>query len=236
MNETIDLMKKHVSVRNFTDEKIPADVLKEIIEAGQAASTWKNFQSYSIVLVQSDEQKQALFDVQAQKSILGCSAFLVMVGDLNRAQKAVNMYQEEFHPEGVENLLISSVDAALAGQNILLAAESLGYSGVMVGLIREKSKEFSQVLGLPDYTYPVFGIALGKASRVNEVKPRLPYEVVVSDEKYQENTKADIEAYDQVQDEYSNHRFNKWSERIVEQWGKTEDSATLENLKDKKLM
>lgn len=236
MTETIDLMKAHVSVRNFTDEEIPQDILKEIIEAGQMASTWKNFQSYSIVLVESKEQKEALYNIQAQKSILNCSVFLVMVGDLNRAKKAVNMYQEGFYSEGVENLLITSVDAALCGQNILLAAESLGYSGVMVGLIREFSKEFSQVLGLPDYTYPVFGIALGRAEKVNQVKPRLPFDVVVSKERYEESSQEDIKDYDKIQDEFSNHRLNKWSERIAEQWGQPEQSSTLDNLKDKKLM
>ncbi len=44
----------------------------------------------------------------------------------------------------------------------------------MVGLIRDQSSEISKVLNLPDYTYPIFGIALGKAARLNKVKPRLP--------------------------------------------------------------
>jgi hypothetical protein len=49
VNDTINLMMQHTSVRNFTDEKISVDILKTIIEAGRAASTWKNFQSYSII-------------------------------------------------------------------------------------------------------------------------------------------------------------------------------------------
>lgn len=84
------------------------------------------------------------------------------------------MHQGNFQPQGIESLLITSVDAATAGQNALLAAESLGYNGVMVGLIRDQSSEISKVLNLPDYTYPIFGIALGKAARLNKVKPRLP--------------------------------------------------------------
>ena len=45
MNETINLMKSHSSVRRFKDERIPDADLKAIIEAGSAASSWKNFQS-----------------------------------------------------------------------------------------------------------------------------------------------------------------------------------------------
>jgi Nitroreductase len=237
MNETINTMKNHVSVRKFTDEKIPASDLREILEAGQMASTWKNFQSYSIIVVESQEQKQALYDIHPQKSILESAVFLVMVGDLNRADKAFELYDNEtIHPSGVENLLISSVDAALCGQNILLAAESLGYGGVMVGLIREDSEKISDLLKLPDYTYPVFGIALGQPAKKNKVKPRLDLWKIAFKDEYQEANIEDIQDYDRIQDEFSNHRLNKWSERIVEQWGKDEDSSTLKNLKNKKLM
>lgn len=46
MNETIDLMLAHSSVRRFTDEPIERADLEAIITAGRAASSWKNFQSY----------------------------------------------------------------------------------------------------------------------------------------------------------------------------------------------
>lgn len=58
MNETIDLMKKHTSVRRFTEEPISEKGLRAIIDAGRAASSWKNFQSYSIIVVRSQEKKQ----------------------------------------------------------------------------------------------------------------------------------------------------------------------------------
>ncbi len=51
MNETIDLMLNHSSVRRFTEEPLVAEDLEAIIAAGRAASSWKNFQSYSIVVV-----------------------------------------------------------------------------------------------------------------------------------------------------------------------------------------
>ena len=35
MNETIDLMKKHTSVRRFTEEQISDEDLKSIIDAGR---------------------------------------------------------------------------------------------------------------------------------------------------------------------------------------------------------
>lgn len=238
MNETINLMMQHSSVRNFTDEKIPEEVLKTIIDAGRAAPNWKNFQSYSIIVVQSQEQKDAIFAHQPQKAIKNCAAFLVFVGDLNRAQTAVQMNGGAFQPEGVESLLITSVDAAVAGQNALLAAQSLGYGGVMVGLIRDQSDELSKILELPDYTYPIFAIALGKAARVNPVKPRLPHDAVVFPEKYIRQDEEVIRQYDKLQDDYAGaRRLNStWSSRMADQWGKPEISSSTENLKEKKLL
>lgn len=141
MNDMIDLMKAHTSVRNFTEEKIPAETLRELINVGRAASNWKNFQSYSIIVVDDQEQKDKIFEIQAQKSIKNCSAFLVFVGDLNREEKAVKMNDGDFKPAGIESLLISSVDAAVA--------ESLGFGGVMVGLIRD---QYSRTFCCIDFT------------------------------------------------------------------------------------
>ena len=77
MNETIDLMKKHTSVRRFTEEQISDEDLKAIIDAGRAASSWKNFQSYSIIVVRSQEKKAALFDLVPQEAIRQSSVFLL---------------------------------------------------------------------------------------------------------------------------------------------------------------
>ncbi|KXT84763.1 Oxygen-insensitive NADPH nitroreductase [Streptococcus sp. DD11] len=236
MSETIDLMKRHTSVRRFKDEPIPEVDVRSMIDAGRAASSWKNFQSYSVIVVRSQEKKEALFQLVPQEAIRQASVFLLFVGDLNRAHKGVELHTDAFYPQGTENLLISSVDAALAGQNTLLAAESLGYGGVIIGLVRYASKEIAQLFRLPDYTYPVFGIALGKPAQQHAVKPRLPYEAVVFEEEYREQNAAVIETYDRVQADYAGERAKEsWSQRLAAQFGQEPHPASQENLKDKKL-
>ena len=237
MSETITLMKSHTSVRRFKEEAIPQEDLNTILSAGQMASSWKNFQSYSVILVRSQEKKDALFELVPQEAIRQSAAFLLFVGDLNRAEKGARLHTDTFQPQGVEGLLITSVDAALAGQNTLLAAESLGYGGVIIGLVRYKSAELAELFKLPDYTYPVFGIALGVPNQKHDVKPRLPLENVVFEEEYQEQTAEAIEAYDRVQTEYAEARATTtWSQRLAEQFGNPEPSSTRENLEQKKLL
>lgn len=237
MTETIKLMKTHTSVRRFKEQEIPQADLNEILTAAQMASSWKNFQSYSVIVVRSQEKKDALFELVPQEAIRQSAAFLLFVGDLNRAEKGARLHTDVFQPQGVEGLLITSVDAALAGQNALLAAESLGYGGVIIGLVRYKSVELAELFKLPDYTYPVFGIALGVPNQQHDVKPRLPLENVVFEEEYQEQSTEAIEAYDQVQAEYAGARATTtWSQRLAEQFGNPEPSSTRKNLEQKKLL
>ena len=237
MSETITLMKSHTSVRRFKEEAIPQEDLNTILSAGQMASSWKNFQSYSVIVVRSQEKKEALYELVPQEAIRQSAVFLLFVGDLNRAEKGARLHTDTFQPQGVEGLLITSVDAALAGQNTLLAAESLGYGGVIIGLVRYKSVELAELFKLPNYTYPVFGIALGVPNQQHDVKPRLPLEQVVFEEEYQEQTAEAIEAYDRVQTEYAGARATTtWSQRFAEQFGQPEPSSTRENLEQKNLL
>ena len=237
MTETIKLMKAHTSVRRFKEQEIPQEDLSTILSAGQMASSWKNFQSYSVIVVRSQEKKDALFELVPQEAIRQSAAFLLFVGDLNRAEKGARLHTDVFQPQGVEGLLITSVDAALAGQNTLLAAESLGYGGVIIGLVRYKSLELAELFKLPDYTYPVFGIALGVPNQKHDVKPRLPLENVVFEEEYQEQSTEAIETYDRVQTEYAGARATTtWSQRLAEQFGQAEPSSTRRNLEQKKLL
>ena len=237
MTETIKLMKAHTSVRRFKNQEIPQADLNEILTAAQMASSWKNFQSYSVILVRSQEKKEALYELVPQEAIRQSAAFLLFVGDLNRAEKGASLHTDSFQPQGVESLLITSVDAALAGQNALLAAESLGYGGVIIGLVRYKSEEVAELFNLPDYTYPVFGIALGVPNQQHDVKPRLPLNQVVFEEEYQEQPVKAILDYDQVQADYAGARATtSWSQRLAEQFGQAEPSSTRRNLEQKKLL
>lgn len=237
MTETIKLMKAHTSVRRFKEQALPQEDLTEILTVAQMASSWKNFQSYSVIVIRSQEKKDALYELVPQEAIRQSAVFLLFVGDLNRAEKGAQLHTDNFQPQGVEGILISSVDAALAAQNALLAAESLGYGGVIIGLVRYKSEEVAELFNLPDYTYPVFGMALGIPNEEHEVKPRLPLNQVVFEEEYQEQTVDVIEAYDRVQADYAGARATtSWSQRLAEQFGQAEPNSTRKNLEQKKLL
>ena len=113
--------------------------------------------------------------------------------------------------------LAATVDVALAAQNVLLAAESIGLGGVYIGGIRNNPQLLADLLQLPDQVYPVFGMCLGWPTIDPEVKPRFPVATILHQEKYQiESVEADVAAYDQQMKEYyasrdSNSRLSNWS-------------------------
>ena len=85
MTETIKLMKAHNSVRRFKEQALPQEDLTEILTAAQMASSWKNFQSYSVIVVRSQEKKDALYELVPQEAI---------------RQSAVSSLCRRFEPSG----------------------------------------------------------------------------------------------------------------------------------------
>ncbi len=127
------------------------------------------------------------------------------------------MHTEDFYPKGRRISLLAQY-AALAGQNTLLAAESLGYGGVIIGLVRYAASQIAELFKLPDYTYPVFGLALGNPNQNHAVKPRCLMKQWSLRKNIVNRIVQTIQAYDRVQTEYAGERAKEtWSQRLAAQ-------------------
>lgn len=223
MNEVLKTMSNHRSIRHYLKKEIPNDVLEQIIGAAQWASTSSNVQAYSIIKVKDQARKEKLAELCGnQQHVINCPVFLVFCGDFYRLSLAAKMENTETNFDTVEPLLVATIDAALVAQNVLLAAESCGIGGVFIGGIRNNSKEVSELLQLPDYVYPVFGMCLGYPDMKNipEQKPRLPLQAILHEEIYQtENQEKYIEEYNEVMKNYyetrsTGKRSETWTENV----------------------
>ncbi|MCH4562252.1 nitroreductase family protein [Halomonas sp. EGI 63088] len=63
MNPTIDLLKSHRSIRKFTDQQIPRELLLELIRAGQAAATSSHVQAYSVIHVRNPANRERIAEL-----------------------------------------------------------------------------------------------------------------------------------------------------------------------------
>ena len=217
MNQTIDLILSHRSIRQFTAEPISSQQLDAILAAAQSASTSSFLQVTSIIRVTGPEARKQLAQLAGNQPYVEQAAeFLVFCADYHRHGQIVPDAQTGY----AEQLLIGAIDGAIMGQNALLAAQSLGLGGVYIGGLRNHPAEVSELLGLPDRVIPLFGLCLGHPAQQPEQKPRLPRALVVHQERYQRELDRDLLAhYDQQIEAYyqarsCNNKQQTWSGQI----------------------
>lgn len=204
----ITLLQSHSSVRKYKDEDIPEEILHELILSGQHASSSHFVQAYSVIHVTDDEKLQRLAQLSNNHSQINTAPVtLVFCADLKRLENVAELHRTSFEGSTAENLLVSVIDTALFAQNIAIAAESKGYGICFIGGIRNHIADVSELLELPDYVAPLFAMTIGLPIRRNEVKPRLPLEAVLHENKYDEmKYESLLLAYDNVMNEYYHQR------------------------------
>lgn len=218
----METMLNHRSVRKYTDEAISDEMLASIVQCGQAAATSSFIQAYSVINVSDPEHRAKIAAAAGGQVWVEKSArFLVLCADLKRIDHCCQQEGMGALEGQAEHFLAASVDVGLMAQNMMLAAESLGLGSVFIGGIRNDPALVADLLELPEQVYPAFGMCLGWPDQQTEVKPRLPVEVILHEDKY--NTVAvpeQVAAYDQAMSEYyqarsSNQRVSNWSEQTA---------------------
>lgn len=222
-NETLALQLAHRSVRKFRADPVTEGQLAAIVAAAQSAATSSNLQPWSVIAVRDTEHKARLAVLaNNQKFIDEAPLFLVWIADLSRARRlAVREGVPLDGADYLETTVIGFVDTALAAQNAVVAAESLGLGTVFVGAIRNHPEEVAAELGLPPHAVATFGLAVGVPDPTENagIKPRLPLHAVLHRERYDVATAdAHVPTYDERLAAY-NGRFGlpgNWSARVLD--------------------
>lgn len=226
MNTTIETILKHRSVRAFTEGKIPQTDIEKIIEAAQAASTSSFLQAYSIIGITDPEKKKALSVLAGNQSYVEENGyFLVFCADLYRHEQAAEQHGVNIKQttESTEAFMISLIDAALAAQNAVVTAESMGLGICYIGGIRNNLKQVCELLQTPEKVVPLFGIAIGYPKQMEEQKPRLPKEIVFHENQYMQDNdflNENLQQYDQIISDYYKQRANvkknmTWTKQVT---------------------
>ena len=222
MSSVIELLKSHRSIRKFTDQAIPPELFEDIVQAGQAAATSSFLQGATIIRVTEAENRQKIAALAGGQAYVASAAeFMVLCADLKRAGNYCAQYGKPFEGDYTEQFIIATVDVALMAQNMVTAAESEGLGICYIGGIRNNPGPVSELLKLPKGVYPVFGLCLGYPDQDPEVKPRLPVNVIVKQEVYnEEGDQVAIAEYDERIREYYRTRSGgghgiSWSEQVA---------------------
>jgi nitroreductase len=206
---------------------VPDPLIEQIVRCGQAAASSSNLQATTVIRVRDAAKRQRLAELAGGQSyVADAGAFLVFCADLRRAGLAVARLGGALDGGMTEEFIIATVDVALAAQNCVVAAESLGLGICYIGGLRNNPQGVSELLELPDLVYPVFGMCLGYPDQTPELKPRLPLPVVLMEDRYQDAPEAAIQGYDAQMRNYYRTRSGgtkdtTWSEDLKVLAGKS---------------
>lgn len=221
MNPTIELLKSHRSIRKFKDQKLPHELLEELVRAGQCAATSNHVQAYSIIHVVNPENRRKISELAGgQAHVVEASDFLVFCADMKRSTEAAERAGADVVRGMTEQLVVASVDAALMAQNVAVAAESEGLGLCYVGGIRNDPAQVAEILKLPEHVYPVFGMSLGYPDQDPEVKPRLPLETILKEDYYDDSQDEEqVAAFDDTMHQYyldrtGGNKDSNWSKEL----------------------
>lgn len=196
--ETIKQIEQHGSVRDYRSDPVARELILEIIQAGQRASTSSNLQTYSVVVIEDPAKRKELRTLCGnQEHITQAPVFLAWCADFSRLDRACKHQGYTLEAGYLENFLVAAVDSALAMQNAGLAAESLGLGFCYIGAIRNHPRGVIKLLDLPEYVFPVAGMTLGWPKKKPWIRPRLPVEAVLHWEQYDREDLEYLKEYDQ---------------------------------------
>lgn len=184
----LETLLAHHSVRKYLAQPLPAGTLELLVAAAQSAATSSNLQTWSVVAIEDPTRKAMFAELcNNQKHVAQCPLFLIWLADLGRASALGQQREAVIDAIDYADIFLASiVDAALAAQNAVAAAESLGLGTVYIGGIRNHIETVAAELKLPQMVTPVFGLCIGypDPSETASVKPRLPQAAVLHHDTY----------------------------------------------------
>ena len=223
MNETINIINNHRSIRDFERKDIEESILKEIITAAQSMPNSINGQQTSIIVIKDQEKRNKVAEYSGgQPWIKEAPVFLVFVADFYKTDVAAkkNNLEQVIH-ESIEGTLVGSVDVGLNMGAAIIAAESLGLGIVPIGGIRNAPQKMIELLELPDLTFPIAGLSIGYPKSKPQKKPRLPLDTFRHNETYKSNKIVEsIDSYDNLMADY----YKSINRTDSENWSKRTSS------------
>ena len=149
--ETMDAIFSRRSVRSYTDAPISDEALHTILLAGMAGPSCTNARDGSFRVVRDKNMRGRMADANGRPAapLRTAQVGIMILGDLERAFQPAPDYW--------------IIDGAIAGQNMVLAATSLGIGSVWLGTYPQMDRVQRQreLFALPQTVVPHSILAFG---------------------------------------------------------------------------
>lgn len=214
--ETLQAMAERRSIRRFKPEALSLELLQMLAGVALSAPSKSDLQQRDIIIVRDKSKHAKLAEMVGQEWIPAAPELIVFCGN-NKRQRQIHQWRgKPFENDHLDAFFNPAVDAGIAMQAFVTAAESIGLGCCPISGIRNNCALVSDVLELPDYVFPVVGLGVGWPAVAGHVSVRLPLAATVHVDSF---TDADIAEH---VDAYDNRRYaihHGGQQRLVERFG-----------------
>jgi FMN reductase [NAD(P)H] len=188
--------------RRYADRPVAEPLLRLLLAAAFSVSSKSDFQQASAIHVADRSRRDRLAALVPDMPWVGTApVFMVFCGDARRLERIGELRGHPSDTGRLEGFFNAAIDAALALQTFVLAAESAGLGCCPISVIRNHAAAVAEILALPDKVFPVAGLCLGYPAATGFVSMRLPLAVTVHADRYDDSDlAAAIDAYDRRRD------------------------------------
>ncbi len=146
--DALEAIKTRRSVRNWTSEPVPPEIIRQILEAAMYAPSAGDEQAWQFVVIQDRGLLDQAGDVNPYARISRLAPLGILVCGDTSLEKYTGFWVQ---------------DCSAATQNLLVAAHSLGLGGVWTGIYPEEGRVrgFKKLYGLPENVIPLGLLLLG---------------------------------------------------------------------------
>lgn len=195
MNPTLEVLRRHATCRDYTDEPVTEESLRTWVRAAQQAPTDATGQLYSLFWVRAPTLRAKIARlIGDQRFVHDAPCLLIVLLDTRRLRRLLEHRGEKLGMKSAVSLLFGITDASLFAQSLVIAAESEGYGTCYLGSVQNEGNGIARLLELPEGVVPLYGLTIGRPKQTSPPKPRIPTEFILHADQYTDPTPAQLDA------------------------------------------
>jgi FMN reductase (NADPH) len=189
----LELFDRHRTIRTFKPEPMNPDDLSNIVWAAQRAPTDATAQMYSFLRLTDPDVRMEVAQITHNPHFATAAESFIVLGDVHRLRRLLEHRGYAFADWPATAIHFAIGDAVMAGQNMLIAAEMLGYAGCWIGGVLSALERIVELCDLPEGVIPFAGLVIGVPDEHPAQRPRIQPELVIHENRYREPDPDDLE-------------------------------------------
>ena len=204
MNSTLQLLQARRSIRAYDPTPLTQAEKDAILCAAMRAPTAGAQMLYTIIEIEDQAKKDQLVDTCDHQPFIAAAPYLLLfLADYQRwmdlfdaagcEARALELGIQSRRP-GEGDMLLAMMDALIAAQTAVIAAESMGIGSCYIGDIIENWELHQAMFALPRYTIPAALICFGRQAAPPEGKQvsRFDRKFIVHQDSYRRFTTEEL--------------------------------------------